>query len=40
MVEQIQELLFSNETGTKNAQKIAREMMKKIKKSMKIDYYN
>lgn len=26
--------------GTKNAQKIAREMMKKIKKSMKIDYYN
>ena len=26
--------------GTKNAQKIAREMMKKIKKSMKIDYYD
>ena len=26
--------------GTKNAQKIARKKLKKIKKSIKIDYYN
>lgn len=35
--EEIDKILLE---GTKNAQKIAREMMKKIKKSMKIDYYN